>query len=49
MFNIFKFHIDSLDIAQTYWRLWEKTPIEEATKEIENFYGMELDFIEGIK
>ena len=49
MFNIFKFHIDSLDIAQTYWRLWEKTSIEEATKEIESFYKTKLNFIEGIK
>ncbi len=48
MFYLFKYYIDSLDVA-TYWRLWEKTGIEEAAKEIENFYGTKLDFIEGIK
>ena len=46
MFNVFKFHLNSL---QFYWRVYEKTGIKEAAKEIENFYGTKLDFIEGIK
>ena len=46
MFNVFKFHIDSLEL---YWRVWEKISIKEVTQEIEKFYGAKLDFIEGIK
>lgn len=46
MFHVFKFHIG---ITQTYWRLWEKTTIEEAATQIESFYKTKLDFIEGIK
>ena len=46
MFYLFKFHMDSLEL---YWRVWERTSIKEVTKEIEKFYGMELDFIEGLK
>ncbi len=46
MFNVFKFHLNSL---QFYWRVWEKTSIKEVAKEIEKFYGTKLDFIEGIK
>ena len=49
MFHVFKFHIDSLGITQTYWRLWEKTSIEVAKADIERFYKTKLDFIEGIK
>ena len=46
MFHVFKVHLDSLEF---YWRLWEKTTIEEATTQIESFYKTKLDFIEGIK
>ena len=46
MFNVFKFHIGTIGL---YWRSWAKIPTEEATKEIENFYGTKLNFIEGIK
>ena len=46
MFNVFKIHLNSL---QFYWRVCEKTTIEEATTQIESFYKTKLDFIEGIK
>jgi len=46
MFNVFKFHLDSLEL---YWRVWEKISVKEVTQEIEKFYGAKLDFIEGIK
>ena len=46
MFHVFKCNLDSLEF---YWRVWEKTGVEEAKKKIESFYGTKLDFIEGIK
>ena len=45
-FNLFKFHVDSLEL---YWRVWEKTSVKEVMQEIEKSYGTKLDFIEGIK